>query len=86
MPKKFPFQQEAGMKIEVPETRYAWDLIVTAPGTEHYSPGNAVFCTIRFSINVGNSMHRTQVLNVRLGCFNRFSGHDLTLLSNDKQA
>jgi hypothetical protein len=31
MPKKFPFQQEAGKKIEVPETRYAWDLIVTAP-------------------------------------------------------
>jgi hypothetical protein len=40
-PKKF----RAGMFQEVAETRYAWEVIATAPGTDHYTrrrtPGQA---------------------------------------------
>jgi hypothetical protein len=61
--------------------------IATAPGTVHYSPASPGFCSNRFGAAPGNSggppplLRHTDVVR-----FNRFSGHDLTLLSNDEKA
>jgi hypothetical protein len=60
--------------------------IAAAPGTVHYRPAYPRFCTADLigsratqSISTGSKVDGCAV-------FNRFSGHDLTLLSNDKQA
>jgi hypothetical protein len=51
---------------EVAETRYAWEVIATAPGTVHYSPAAARFGSQRFALASGNSAQPLRFLNIRL--------------------
>jgi hypothetical protein len=72
---------------EVAETRYAWEVIATAPGTVHYSPAAARFGSQRFAASLGQLGATFPLLKYTVVvCLNRFSGHDLTLLSHDEKA